>query len=339
MSLGAQILGRDNIFHKIGNVLGLGIPNWLDDTFGSDAAEGPALGEMAVQTSKEGVDRPIVYGICRPIGGNLIAVQDPPLILQVEQESQGGKGGGNDEPTMVDTPFRTYAVRICEGEITGIRRVWRNSKLVYDARGNEWGAANNGVFLALAKFYFGSFEQLPAPELQSVFGVEAVTAYRGTAYMTITQENLGDMSGAVPQYIFEVERAEGYALTSRPYPIELIEGVDTALSGVKGAPSVVVPPEAIAASGPAVIGGELRVALRGYEGAPEAIETGGPAIVDGSLRATGVPFVYAQHPEAVDTAGPAILGGSLAVKLVTYTYYPPEAVDVVGPSILSGSLT
>jgi hypothetical protein len=67
---------------------------------------------------------------------------------------------------------------------------------------------------------------MPSPDLEAIWGAGNVPAYRGTAYMVALNEDLTDMSGAVPQWLFEVERAEGYALTSRPYGMEEIEALD-----------------------------------------------------------------------------------------------------------------
>lgn len=227
MSLSATLFGRDSFIHKATNILGLGIPGWLDKQFGVPDAQGPALGEMATQTSQEGTPRPIVWGIVRPIAGNLIAVQDPPKIRKIKQKQEGGKGGGSKSKTVyVDAAFRTYAIRICEGPVTGVRRVWRNNKLVYDGRGTSWGRKNNGTFLAKAKFYLGGWSQMPAPELQAVFGMGNVPAHRGTCYMTMDDEDLTELGGAVPQYIFEVVRAEGVFTTSRPYAVEQVESAD-----------------------------------------------------------------------------------------------------------------
>lgn len=181
---------------------------------------GQKLGEIAAQTAKEGEPRLIVWGTVRPIGGNLVAVQEPPRIERRKHKS-GGKGGGGGSSTTTEHPHRTYAIGICEGPITGIRRVWRNNKLVYDGRpGSTWGAKNNGVFLRKARFFLGGYDQMPSADLEKIFGVGNVPAMRGTAYMVMADEDLSDMGGAVPQWLFEVVRAEGFYLTSRPYPIE-----------------------------------------------------------------------------------------------------------------------
>lgn len=183
---------------------------------------GQKLGNIAQQTAKEGEPRQVIFGIVRPIGGNLVAVQEPPRIERRKQKS-GGKGGGGGSSSTVEVPRRTYAVGICEGPVTGIRRAWRNNKLVYDGRGTEWGAKNNGTFLSRFQFYLGDWDQMPSPNLEAVFGAGNVPAMRGTCYMVAKDEDLQDTGGAVPQWIFEVERAYGYGLTSRPYPVETDE--------------------------------------------------------------------------------------------------------------------
>src|SRR5690554_3795116 len=189
---------------------------------------GQKLGEIAAQTAKEGEPRLIVWGTVRPIGGNLVAVQEPPRIERRKHKS-GGKGGGGGSSTTTEHPHRTYAIGICEGPITGIRRVWRNNKLVYDGRpGSTWGAKNNGVFLRKARFFLGGYDQMPSADLEKIFGVGNVPAMRGTAYMVMADEDLSDMGGAVPQWLFEVVRAEGFSLTSRPYQVESVESLSLA---------------------------------------------------------------------------------------------------------------
>lgn len=193
---------------------------------------GQKLGEIAAQTAKEGEPRLIVWGTVRPIGGNLVAVQEPPRIERRKHKS-GGKGGGGGSSTTTEHPHRTYAIGICEGPITGIRRVWRNNKLVYDGRpGSTWGAKNNGVFLRKARFFLGGYDQMPSADLEKIFGVGNVPAMRGTAYMVMADEDLSDMGGAVPQWLFEVVRAEGFVVTSKMYENEVVDGLDVGADAV-----------------------------------------------------------------------------------------------------------
>lgn len=196
--------------------------------------QGRTFNDIAIQKSKEGVPRPIVFGVARPIVGNVIATTEPKIITV--REEAGGKGGGIEVENQ--EVYRTYAIRICEGPAT-VRRVWRNNKIVYDSRVEdpeyvskgfagivdvairiETQSNNNQVFKRIASFYRGDFSQMPSPVLESALGVGNVPAHRGTCYMVIDNENLTDNGGAIPQYAFEVVRSEGFVLSSKPYPLE-----------------------------------------------------------------------------------------------------------------------
>lgn len=176
------------------------------------------LNAPRTQSAKEGEPIRIVWGVSRPFAGTLVACQEPPRIVS-ESQGGGGKGGGGSSSPKVQVPYRTYAVLLCEGPIDGIRRVWRNSKLVYDGRPDSaWGASNNGVFLQKFRFYLGDYDQLPDPSLESIFGVGGVPAMRGRAYMVAVNERLQDTGGAVPQWNFEVYRKQKFVyLTSEEY--------------------------------------------------------------------------------------------------------------------------
>lgn len=222
MSLSATLFGTNSLIFKATNILGLGIPGLLHKTFGPQDPEAQvnAIGDISRQTAKEGDPRTIVWGRVRPIGGNIIHCQAPVKRWVVTSTSTGGKGGGKKKQEQrTEHVYRTYAIGVCEGPITGFSRIWRNNKLVYDARGTDWGNRNNGVFLRSFRLYLGGWSQMPDPTLQSIWGAGNVPAYRGTAYMVSIDEDLTDQGGMVPQWQFEVERAEGFYYTSRPYQV------------------------------------------------------------------------------------------------------------------------
>lgn len=227
MSLSAMIFGRNSLIFKVGNVLGLGIPGLLDKKFGIHPPEA-ALGDIANQTASEGNPRPIVWGRVRPIGGNIIHCSIP---VVVKHKQKSGKGLGAAPTGDTQTIYRTYALRVTEGPVTGVIRAWRNNKLVYDARGTAWGALNNGVYLNSARIYLGGYTQMPSADLEAIWGVGQVSAYRGTCYIVMVAEDLTDTGGAVPQWLFEVERSEFVPLTSKLYPLEMeIEGFSSGMA-------------------------------------------------------------------------------------------------------------
>ena len=201
------------------------------------------LGELSSQTAKEGEPRPIAYGIGRPIGGNIMYMSQPiRKMVKTYVGKSGGKGGSKKKKQYQDVEhvYRYYAIRVCEGPITGYRRIWRNGALVYDGRkGSDWGAKNNHLFFETYRLYTGSWTQMPDSVLQSQQEMD-IPAYRGTAYLVANNEDLTDFGGAIPQWQFEVARSEGYYLTSRPYALEDTPSSGVVAVGAKQSPSTAV---------------------------------------------------------------------------------------------------
>ena len=238
-------------------VVGIGLVSTL---FNTKSPKLPAqkLGELSQQTAKEGEPRPIVYGIGRPIGGNIMYMSQPiKRMVKTYVGKAGGKGGGKKKKQYQDVEhvYRYYAIRVCEGPITGYRRIWRNGALVYDGRkGSDWGAKNNHLFFKTYRLYTGSWTQMPDSVLQSQQEMD-IPAYRGTAYLVANNEDLTDFGGAIPQWQFEVARSEGYYLTSRPYALEDEPSSGAFAVSVKESPSTNIV-EQSGTTGVAILGGQ-----------------------------------------------------------------------------------
>lgn len=260
MSLSAMLFGQDSAIHKVTNILGLGIPGLLHKSFmpSNPKMAAQTLGELSSQTAKEGDPRPIVYGIGRPIGGNIMYMSQPiKRMVKTYVGKAGGKGGGKKKKQYQDVEhvYRYYAIRVCEGPISGFRRIWRNGALVYDGRkGSAWGAKNNHLFFKTYRLYTGSWTQTPDSVLQARQGMN-IPAYRGTAYLVANNEDLTDFGGAVPQWQFEVARSEGYYLTSRPYAFEDEPSSGAFAVSAKESPSTHTH-ESSGTSGVAILGGQ-----------------------------------------------------------------------------------
>lgn len=183
--------------------------------------KGPSLGDIAQQTSQEGGPIPIVYGISAPLAGNVIACSQP----KIQTVKSGGKGGPKVESEVV---YRTYAVGICEGPIGGVLRVWRNNTKVYDVLdpeftdptettalpawlggGSSSAPSRNEVFLEKARFFLGDYEQDASPDLEAIYGAGTTPAHRGLAYMVMADEDVTDVGGMVPQWLFQVGSVVG----------------------------------------------------------------------------------------------------------------------------------
>jgi len=293
------------------------------------------LGDMARQTSKEGVPRHIIFGAVRPIGGNVVAVQDPPRIQRRKVKSNG-KGGRSQK---IEVPRRTYAIGVCEGPITAYRRVWRNQKLIYDGRGTKWGRKNNKTFLKTFKFYYGTYTQMPDSNLEAIFGVGNVPAMRGTAYMVAKDEDLNDMGGAIPVWTFEVVRAHGYALTSNTYPLESIDSAeDTGTWDVQQYPEGNIDESAEDTGGTVDSGYFTDASFEVIISDPEEVEDGAFAVSAGEFREFEPIHYDDGEPEEVETTSGSVVSGVLKLSLIRYTDAEHEELETTSGTVSAGVL-
>lgn len=205
---------------QLGFMIGSAIGGYLDPA----QVEGPRLKDAARQTAQDGVPITFGYGTF-PTTGNIIWTDE-----LVERKNKERQGKGGPEVTSY-TYTRSYAIGICEGPITGILLIKRNGKVVYDARddgtlqeymqtaltsaSSGWDgwvntlrakAAYNAKWKNKATFYLGSETQTADPTIQAVEGVGNVPGFRGLAYMVVTDEDLTDTQGAIPQFEFVVAK-------------------------------------------------------------------------------------------------------------------------------------
>ncbi|WP_444893451.1 hypothetical protein ACJJIE_02630 [Microbulbifer sp. TRSA001] len=283
--------------------------------FGTTTIEGRTFDDIKVQTSKAGVPRPIIFGKVLPVIGNIIATTAPKIVKKKEKQ-KSGKGGGSTE-VVNEEVYRTYAIRICEGPITGISRVWRNNELIYDRDSTDTTQIqNNNAFLLIADFFLGDWDQMPSAVMQAAFGTSEVHAYRGTCYMVIDNENLTSTGGAIPQFAFEVERAEGNMLTSRPYAVEVTETLSSSCR-TKGLDFINYfehTTEDAMTSGCAIEGGELRNLLNTHSIEPEGLAAS-CSLNAGEMR--NLLKAYSTESEGLNSSC-TLGGGTMGEVLIEY---------------------
>lgn len=155
--------------------------------------------------------------------------------------------------------------------------------------------------------------------------------------MVMANEDLTDLRGAIPQYVFQVERCEGTYVTSRPYPANDINAIDVAFNTAsKLQPSWT---EAADVDFGFVSGVLDQIVLPPYDdGEPEAVEVTEFDLVGGFTNETVFRTYEDGEPEAVEVTGFDFIDGSLDHILIDYEDGLPEAVDV-GFSFVSGTLS
>ncbi len=172
--------------------------------------DGPHVKNLQTMNASYGTMLPFGYGNFR-ISTTLIDQIDI-----VEAGTSTGKGGPSG---TTYSAYGWFAVALCEGPITDIRRLWANGILIYDVSDTATAATVQASNLFRGKYltvYKGDYLQGPDPTLQSFpqNGVGNTPAYRGTAYIVfrgIPLANYGNVEPAISAEI--VTTASALAIT------------------------------------------------------------------------------------------------------------------------------
>lgn len=182
--------------------------------------EGPRIQEKSVQASTYGNMIPRVYGTTR-IAGNVIYARD---LLENKIVTEYGKGGGGGSVTTYEY-YGTFAVSICEGPISGVRKIWADGILIFSmAVENTEAQFDSEVFTAFGDtnkvssdtpgvqdgiapaglvIYLGTEDQLPDPTIEATHGA-ATPAFRGQAYAVFSNMALKKFGNRIPNLTVEV---------------------------------------------------------------------------------------------------------------------------------------
>jgi hypothetical protein len=189
----------------IGSVAGSFVDAQLFGT--SSHAEGPRLGDLHVMASSEGTPIPRIYGRAR-IGGQMIWATDY-VEHRRTRSAGGGKGGGSSASVTEYSYSVSFAVALCEGEVTRIGRVWADGKPL--SLGNlTW------------RLHRGGGTQEADPLIEAMEG--EAPAYRDTAYVVFEDMDVAPFGNRIPQLSFEVFRT-----------LDTVEGLVRAVTVIPGA--------------------------------------------------------------------------------------------------------
>jgi hypothetical protein len=184
---------------SIGWTVGSFVGSYLFPTQLPDV-EGPRVTDLSASTSAYGLVQTRIFGTVG-VAGNLIWSDE---LTEIRNEEEvGGKGGGGTEQTVVNYTYTvTCAYALCEGPISAVRRIWFDSEIVYDARNSNTGiSVKDGVNL---RIYLGGESQGADPDIQQIEGIANTPAYRGTAYIVISDLLLTEYGNRRPNVRAEV---------------------------------------------------------------------------------------------------------------------------------------
>lgn len=183
------------IGQAVGALAGASIDRALIGSSGSTVT-GARLATARIPGADEGTPITRLYGTAR-LGGTLFWATR--FEEEVTTERSGGKafgGGGGGVTTTSYRYFANFAVGLCEGEVTAVRRVWADGQPL-DLSAVEM------------RLYRGTADQMPDPLIEAKQGAGHAPAYRNTAYVVFERLALDDFGNRIPVLQFEVVRAIG----------------------------------------------------------------------------------------------------------------------------------
>lgn len=189
--LGGSVLGLSAA--AVGRFAGATLGRAIDQRLlgqGAEPVESGRVERFRLTGVGEGDPIARLHGRMRLAGQVIWASQ----FEEIVSTTGGGGKGAPSQPEVRRYSYRvSLAVALCEGEISGIGRIW--------AEGVE--IARDTLSM---RVYHGTEDQLPDPRIEAVEGAGRAPAYRGTAYVVLEDLALEPFGNRVPQLAFEVIR-------------------------------------------------------------------------------------------------------------------------------------
>lgn len=169
----------------------------------NQVVEGPRLRDMTIPAGAEGAGIPKAYGTVRVRGEVIWSDEIRETVVETEVDT-GGKGG----PSTTQRSYfysLTWAVSLHDGEITGVRRIWMDSKLVFsvgdgaDPATFAANTAHGGITI-----HRGTEEQVADPTIAAFVGAANTPGHRGIAYIVFTNWALADFANHRPHVEAEI---------------------------------------------------------------------------------------------------------------------------------------
>lgn len=166
---------------QVGAQIGIMLGGLLDPPKGP-TVNGPRLGDLTIQTATYGAVIPRIYGTVA-LTGNIFWMENNQIRETVVKKKSGGKGGSKTK-TKTYVNDVTFAVGLCKGPITGVKRILIKGELFYDAGSSDPAtiAASNAAATGFT-VHLGTDTQLPDTRIQATIGAANTPAWRGLAYI------------------------------------------------------------------------------------------------------------------------------------------------------------
>ena len=162
-AVGGSVLGLSSAV--IGRAIGATIGRVIDQKImggGSEVVESGKVDRFRLTGASEGAAIAEIYGRVRVSGQVIWATRFKEHVRVTE--GSGGSKGAPSPPTPTTRQYSyssSFAVALCEGEVSGIGRIWADGQLMEPAQLN-------------LRVYHGSKDQSPDPKMEAVEGTGLV---------------------------------------------------------------------------------------------------------------------------------------------------------------------
>lgn len=199
------VLALGVVGSALGSAIGIGASaGWLGGVLlgnllfgggkGEKNIEGPRIDDLSVQTSTYGAPIPLVYGTMR-LSGNVIW-STPLKETRTVTRSSGGKGGGKKSSQTTYSYSASFAVGLCVGPVATVRRIWADTKVIYDATASNTQSTEK--YPGMIAFHRGGEDEEPDAASEMHLGAGNVPAFRGMCYLVFDNMQLKDFANRIP---------------------------------------------------------------------------------------------------------------------------------------------
>ena len=152
--------------------------------FGQENIEGPRIDDLKLQTASEGSPMLFCMGPEQRIAGTIIWFGNNGKVIE-EKIEDSGKGMGPTQTTY--QYFANFAVGVCEGPISSIKKIWANSTVIYDT--TQVDIEETSTFLSM------NVSPTGRPFVLSETGGPDLRSFKGSQDITIAGFSNGDNNG------------------------------------------------------------------------------------------------------------------------------------------------
>jgi len=225
-SVGGTVLGLGAA--TIGGAIGGAVGAYIDNTYlfppSTPDVRGPRLDDYQLQLSSEGSPIRYCIGPENKTAGVVIWIgrhagndgAEAPFEERTTTRRVGGKGGGGGTQTTYSY-YCDFAVAFCEGKINSIRRVWADSKVIYETgtlddryEGITLHTGSEDVVVDTAM----TSNALPDSHIEAFEGAGNVPKYKGIAYVVFDSLELSDFGNRIPTIAALIETEEQKSVRS-----------------------------------------------------------------------------------------------------------------------------